>query len=79
MTMKTISAEQFRDGARDVVLQALDDYMRGLTDYDKAMGSRDADLPALFAGLDAHMDRVAARFNDPESTEPGSAFIKIVA
>ena len=79
MTAKTISAEQFRDGARDAVLKALDEYVRDLTECSKSMGARDEDLPALFAGIDAHMSRVAERFNAPDSSEPGSEFIKIVA
>lgn len=79
MATKTISADQFRDGVRDAVLKALDEYVRELTDCDKALGARDSDLPELFAALDAHMDRVAARFNQPESAEPGSAFFRIAA
>lgn len=75
---KTIGADAFRDGARDVVLAALDTYMRTLTQSDRALGARDSDLPMLFAALDAHMDRVAARFNAPESKEVGSAFLSIV-
>lgn len=36
------------------------------------------DLPALFGGLDKHLERLAARFNDPNSTEIGSAAIQII-
>lgn len=77
MQTKTITAEDFRDGARQTVLKALDGYMRELTGSDEARGATDGDLPALFAGIDAHMMRVAARFNDPESEEVGSAYLSI--
>jgi hypothetical protein len=66
-----------RKGARAAVLGALDDYMRSLTGCDHARGATDGDLPSLFSGLDAHMARVAARFNDPESREVGSAYLGI--
>lgn len=79
MQTKTISAEAFRDGAREAVLKALDAYMRELTCCDNARGATDGDLPALFAGIDAHMTRVAARFNNPDSEEVGSAFLSISA
>ena len=79
MQTKTITQEQFIDGARTAVLAALDDYMRELTGSDNARGAKDADPPALFAGLDAHMGRVAARFNAPESQEVGSAYLSITA
>ena len=72
-----ISYREFRDGARDAVLEALDEYMRDITRCDKAIGARDSDLPDLFAGLDAHMAKIAARFNELDSAEPGSAFFKI--
>ena len=74
---KIIPEETFRDGAREAVLKALDKYMRKLTGEKMAHGWRDSDLPALFRGLDAHMDRVAVRFNDPQSKEVGSAFLSI--
>ncbi|MGY6257279.1 hypothetical protein ACXIVK_27860 [Paraburkholderia caledonica] len=77
MQTKTISGEAFRDGARDAVLKALDTYVRDLTCCDNARGATDGDLPALFAGIDAHMARVAARFNDPNSQEVGSAYLSI--
>lgn len=79
MQTKTISAEDFREGARQAVLKALDGYMRELTGSDKARGATDGDLPALFAGIDAHITRVADRFNDPESEEVGSAYLTIAA
>lgn len=74
---KTITADEFRDGARDAVLKALDTYMLELTGCDNARGARDADLPKLFAGIDAHMDLVAARLNHPDSDEVGSAYLSI--
>jgi hypothetical protein len=74
---KTITVVEFRDGARDVVLKALDSYMRELTGCDNARGARDADLPQLFVGIDAHMDRIAARLNRPDSDEVGSAYLSI--
>ena len=77
MQTKAISTEAFRDGAREAVLKALDGYMRELTCSDNARGATDADLPALFAGIDAHMTRVAARFIDPNSEEVGSAYLSI--
>lgn len=79
MQTTTITKEQFIEGARAAVLGALDNYMRDLTGSDNARGAMDADLPALFAGLDAHMGRVATRFNNPESTEIGSACLRITA
>ncbi|MBP0633622.1 MULTISPECIES: hypothetical protein [unclassified Cupriavidus] len=78
MQTKTITAEAFREGAREAVLKALDGYMRELTCCDNARGATDGDLPALFAGIDAHMMRVAGRFN-PESEEVGSAYLTIAA
>ncbi|MBB5546695.1 hypothetical protein A8H39_01405 [Paraburkholderia fungorum] len=78
MQTKTISAEAFREGAREAVLHALDTYLRELTGCDNARGATDADLPALFAGIDAHTARVAARLNDANSQEVGSAFLSIV-
>ena len=77
MQTKTITAEAFRDGARQAVLKALDAYMRELTCCDNARGATDGDLPALFAGIDAHVTRVATWFNDPNSEEVGSAFLSI--
>lgn len=79
MAIKKITEEQFIDGARAAVLAALDKYMRELTFHEDARGASDADLPDLFKGLDAHMRRVAARFNDPESVEIGSASLSIIS
>ncbi|CAB3754165.1 hypothetical protein [Paraburkholderia humisilvae] len=76
---KTVTADEFRDGARDAVLKALDKYMRELTGCDNARGARDADLPQLFAGIDGHMARVAERLNRPDSDEVGSAYLSISA
>ena len=74
---KSIDKSDFIEGARAAVLIALDGYMRELTESYNARGATDADLPALFKALDAHMERVATRFNDPESQEIGSAFLSI--
>lgn len=74
----TVPESQFIDGARLAVLGALDGYMRVLTGCDNARGATDADLPELFSALDAHMRKVAKRFNDPESQEIGSAALKVV-
>lgn len=75
--MRRISHIDFRDGARTAVLTALDDYMQEMTGHANARGASDADLPALFAGLDAHMERLATRLNDPSSHEIGSAELLI--
>lgn len=74
---KTITKAQLIDGARTAVLAALDEYMENVTGHIDARGWRDCDLPVLFAGLDAHMDRVAERFSNPESLEVGSAYLRI--
>jgi hypothetical protein len=74
---KTITAVEFRDGARAAVLKALDTYMREVTGCDNARGARDSDHPQLFAAIDAHVGRVAERLNDPESEEIGSAYLSI--
>lgn len=79
MQTTTITQSQFIDGARAAVLAALDGYMRDLTGSDNARGASDADLPALFAGLDVHLGRIAARFNAPESQEVDSACLTITA
>lgn len=78
MNVTKMTAEDFKKGARDCVLEALDEYMRRVTGYANALGARDEDLPKLFPALDAHMDRVAARFNDPESKEPGSLHFSVI-
>ncbi|MCK4117637.1 hypothetical protein G7939_12460 [Ralstonia solanacearum] len=75
---KRISLDEFKDGLRQAVLNALDAYMQEVTDYERARGARDQDLPALFKALDAHADVLEQRFNDPESNEPGSAFLLIL-
>lgn len=78
MNIKNITQKEFNEGAHAVVLAALDGYMRELTGCENARGATDADLPALFAGLDAHMGRVASRFNACDSNEAGSAKLLIV-
>ena len=80
MNTKRVNFDGFRDGMRRAVLDALDAYMQRQTDGAPNVKSwRDQDLPLLFAAVDAHAGRVAARFNDPESQEPGSAYLTIDA
>lgn len=74
----TMTLEAFQLGAHDVVLVALDAYVRETVGHHKAMGARDADLPALFKAIDAHMITVAKRYNAPESEEPGSATFSVI-
>ncbi len=76
---KMIDHEDYISGARDAVLGALDEYVRELTGCDTAQGWRDYDLPALLPAIDAHMSRLAARINDPDSEEIGSAHLGIRA
>lgn len=78
MTTNKITKEDFIEGARSAVLAALDGYIQDLTGHEKACAWRDGDLTELFAGIDAHMGRVATRFNDPESREIGSADLSII-
>ncbi|WP_186078715.1 hypothetical protein [Burkholderia gladioli] len=77
MNTSLIPFEAFRTHLRDAILVALDDAMRELTGCETALGSRDADLPHLFAAIDEHAIRLAHRFNDPESEEVGSAYLSI--
>lgn len=78
MDTKRLNFDGFRDGMRRAVLDALDSYMRLQTDGCMGVkGWRDQDLGALFPAIDAHAARVALRFNDPESQEPGSAYLTI--
>jgi len=74
----TMTIDGFLMGARDVVLVALDAYVREMVGHNKAMGARDEDLTELFKGIDAHMTKVAKRYNDPESNEPGSATFGVI-
>lgn len=74
---KRISIETFKDGLRNAILATLDTYMQEVADCETAKGWRDKDLPELFKAIDAHADTLEARFNDPESKEPGSAFLLI--
>lgn len=73
--MKTITLDEFQNRIRDAVLAALDESVRELLDHEKARGWTDAELPALFAGLDAHAKAVAKRIND--GNEPGSVAVSI--
>ncbi|MHA6848829.1 hypothetical protein [Ralstonia syzygii] len=80
MSTNRINFDDFRDGMRRAVLDAMDSYMRNQTDGCLGVkGWRDQDLAALFPAIDAHAARVAIRFNDPESEEPGSAYFTFAA
>lgn len=65
--------KNFIDKGREVVLAALDDYLQQVTRHPDARGWQDADLPQLLPAIDRHLNAVAARLTDPESTETGSA------
>lgn len=75
MNTTMIKKEEFIDGGRRAVLQALDLYVRGLTEHPDSRGWTDQELPKLFPCLDKHMERVAARLITGE--EAGSASIRI--
>lgn len=80
MQTNRVNYEDFRDGMRRAVLDALDAYMQRQTDGCLGVkGWRDQDLAALFPAIDAQAARVAIRFNDPNSQEPGSAYLTIAA
>lgn len=65
-----ITQDQFINGARDAVLDALDTYVRGLTGHAKTLGAKDAELPALFEGIDAHARLVHSRLVAAEAICP---------
>ena len=69
-TTQVISQDQFVNGARDAVLDALDTYVRGLTGHPKTLGATDAELPALFEGIDKHARLVHARLVGAEVLSP---------
>lgn len=77
MNRRVVSIELLREKTRTAVLTALDECARELTGP-AAHGWADVDLPYLFPAIDAHLDRVVARFSDPESTEPESAIVRFV-
>lgn len=78
MQPNRLNFDDFRDGMRRAVLDALDAYMQRQTDGAlNVKGWRDQDLAVLFPAIDAHASKVAARFNDPDSQEPGSAYLTI--
>lgn len=56
--------EDFKETIRNAVLAALDDAAGGLGVLGKSPGATDADLPALFRGLDAHADILWSRIVD---------------
>jgi hypothetical protein len=74
---KTLSREQWIEGFRDAALNAFDEYVREVTEHSMSLGARDSDLPELFRAIDAHAMRVAARFNEELSQEPGSANLRV--
>lgn len=63
------------NGGRDVVLAALDNYVRETMSHHAASGATDADLPDLFRAIDAQLERLAARIND--GLMPGSSGHKV--
>jgi hypothetical protein len=73
--MNTIDYKAFKDDVRNAVLAALDEKIRELLGHEDARGWVDAELPSLFAGVDAHVKAIAARINGGE--EPGSATVSI--
>ena len=75
--MAAIAAEKFQEQVRDVVLGALDQFARELLGHPDARGWLDQELPALFAGVDAHAKALAARIN--EGIEAGSITVTIAA
>lgn len=77
MTTKTLPLEDLIELGRNAVLDALDKLMIEQTGHEWAKGWRDSDLAALFPAIDAHIERVAKRFEDKRSSEPGSSSIKI--
>lgn len=78
MDTKKIPFDLFLEGMQGAVLHALDEYMVDVSNSDNAKGWRDSDLPMLFKALEFHAERVAARFNDLDSNEVGSAYLSIV-
>lgn len=78
MAITNIHIEQFSDVLRTKVLEAIDEVTQEFVNHPKAKGWKDSDLPDLFKGLDAHIQRLAARYNSPESDEYNSAFVRFV-
>lgn len=73
--MQTIRFTDFKNLMREAALDALDTRVREILCDDRARGWTDAELPALFAGIDAHAATVAARIN--QGKEPGTAAVRI--
>lgn len=70
-TPDSMTLDDFILAGRQVVLDALDEFIRDKLEHEKARGWTDAELPELFKGVDAHLKTVAERINKGE--EPGSA------
>lgn len=75
MKTNVIPFSEFKDRMRNVVLAALDAEVREVLQHEKADGWTDHELPALFGGVDAHIQAVAMRIN--AGHEPGSAGLRI--
>lgn len=65
-----VTVEKFTDEIRDAVLEALDEVARRhFKDKGTVLGATDAELPALFRGLDAHAatahERLSNQLNVP--------------
>lgn len=70
-TPSSMTLDDFILAGRQVVLDALDEFIRDKLNHEKARGWTDGELPELFKGVDAHLKTVAGRINKGE--EPGSA------
>lgn len=79
MSVRKIAREEFLDGARQAVVEAIDAYVQAQMADHRVHGYEDADLPKLFKAIDAHMEVIIARINAPDSTVPNSAFVQISA
>lgn len=76
--MKTgrIPFTYFAERLERAVLNSLDEFMQQEVEFDKAKGWRDQDLPDLLPAIKRQATRIADRFNNIDSTEPGSAGVK---
>ena len=71
----TISREQWIEGGRNAVLDALDQFTRVSVGHVEARGWTDPELPNLFRAVDRQLGLIADRINSGE--EPGSAFFQV--
>lgn len=77
--MRKITREDWRNGLRNAVLAAMDEYVQERLGHPRALGATDNDLPSLFPCIDEHADRLAARINDPNGGVLGSYAVNIEA